>query len=527
MIALSNRASPLAGMVVVVAAAGLSACRSGGATERDGGGADRTDTTIGLDIVEDWRPEDSGPPPDGPERAPQPTLEPTLTGGARLLPRVWITSDGDALPSVTARFDVWDEQGFIGQWFDTQLGVDCMFGVAEDGVRRCLPVDRDPVQEGYLDDACTVVGYGYTLALARYRTSPTGSAGCVDQKYRVRRIVAPIATPTMIYGPNGTGAPCTGRVNAGADAHWGTAEILPPSMFVGSKSMVIAGAGGLSIVATVADDGAVERVGLLNTARNETCGATYLGTEFRCLPDVMQSYAQPFYFTDSACKIATPAVSLCASKPYVWSNQPLPSVADSCGVAPTGLVFKAFAPVSGLFLLKSGACTADAADPVAIVAQAGADIPLANFPVVETIQRGRARLKTPYLAPPGGAALVRSGSLHFDSVLKTDCEMITIGGRTLCRPASTIGIEYFADPECKNPVYSPPSPVDCRKPPPGTVRLRSTGQAYKVTDRPYNGATYVINGTPLACHVSGVSQTVTELDPVPAEELVTVRAGIQ
>ena len=87
-----------------------------------------------------------------------------------------------------------------------------------------LPVDRDPVQEGYLDEACTVVGYGYTLALARYRTSPTGSAGCVDQKYRVRRIVAPIATPTMIYGPNGTGAPCTGRVNASASAHWGTAE---------------------------------------------------------------------------------------------------------------------------------------------------------------------------------------------------------------------------------------------------------------------------------------------------------------
>ena len=110
-------------------------------------------------------------------------------------------------------------------------------------------------------------------------------------------------------------------------------------------------------------------------------------------------------------------------------TSPLPSVADSCGVAPTGLVFKAFAPVSGLFLLKSGACTADAADPVAIVAPAGTDIPLANFPVVETIQRGRARLKAPYLAPPGGAALVRSGSLHFDSVLKTDCEMITISSQ--------------------------------------------------------------------------------------------------
>lgn len=65
------------------------------------------------------------------------TAAPKFVGGSRLRPRVRLGDDGSR------------EQ--LG-WHDTQLGTDCEYRTAVDGVTRCLP----PVRErAYIDPACT------------------------------------------------------------------------------------------------------------------------------------------------------------------------------------------------------------------------------------------------------------------------------------------------------------------------------------------------------------------------------------
>src|SRR4029077_8167597 len=133
------------------------------------------------------------------------------------------------------------------------------------------------------------------------------------------------------------------------------------------------------------------------------------------------------------------------------------------------------------------------------------------------------------LGPTGGPALVRSGGNHFDSTLNPECRMVVVGGRTLCQPATAIDLERFSDPACTVPIYRPPSLANCTKAPPGAVLLRSTGQSYKVTNRPYTGGVYAVNGTPLGCHSTGRAQglPVVEMDPIPNDQLVEVRAGVE
>lgn len=65
---------------------------------------------------------------------------PTVTSGERIVSRAFVMDDG---------------YPHDDDLFDTELGVECFVGLAEDGVQRCLPAAR-PLTGFYADEACAV-----------------------------------------------------------------------------------------------------------------------------------------------------------------------------------------------------------------------------------------------------------------------------------------------------------------------------------------------------------------------------------
>jgi hypothetical protein len=65
------------------------------------------------------------------------TVPPDWVSGSRLRARVQTAPDG--------------AKAFVG-WYDSQLGINCTFGVATDGVERCLPDYSGATVSGYFSD---------------------------------------------------------------------------------------------------------------------------------------------------------------------------------------------------------------------------------------------------------------------------------------------------------------------------------------------------------------------------------------
>jgi hypothetical protein len=128
---------------------------------------------------------------------------------------------------------------FLFQWRDTQRNEDCSFGLAGDGVLRCMPgtainfggyfSDADCTQRLFYqvaNSACVV--QGSTLGTL------TESAGC---EYRSRRfIVTPITRPAMIHVlSNGT---CTETPSTTSFDYFAVGAEVPPSSFVAASNQV-------------------------------------------------------------------------------------------------------------------------------------------------------------------------------------------------------------------------------------------------------------------------------------------------
>ncbi len=121
------------------------------------------------------------------------TTIPGALSGSRLKPYLATAPDGP--------------QQFMGIWRDTQLNVDCLFGVAPDGQYRCVPWTMGG--DFYFSDAGCSNGLGAysscaSSTLPNYiSSSPTSGSGCSA------------TTTTTIYL---RGAPYTGTVYSGTPA---------------------------------------------------------------------------------------------------------------------------------------------------------------------------------------------------------------------------------------------------------------------------------------------------------------------
>ena len=179
----------------------------------------------------DGEPGPAGPP--GPQGEPGPQGPPGLNGnpggaaaesGTRLKVRHWSADDGATLRT--------------GDFFDVEINEPCVFRLASDGSRRCMPGPQSiwPLPM-YADPSCSsdpIVGLDNTCEPPKdyaYRWI-SGSCGA-DRAFDVLKLGALIETPQNVWfkaGPNS----CVGQAsNSGAD-YYQIAEVVPPAALVGA-----------------------------------------------------------------------------------------------------------------------------------------------------------------------------------------------------------------------------------------------------------------------------------------------------
>lgn len=134
--------------------------------------------------------------------------------GSRLKAQTHVGDDGSRTP--------------LTAMFDSELGVECYFAVAADGVTRCLPFGGPTVGQYYLDAACT-----QPLAYSPSCPVAGGYVSIRDTTCSPRAQVFPIGslvTPAGVYLKQGTNCTST-AVTAGAFYYSVGAEV-PAASFV-------------------------------------------------------------------------------------------------------------------------------------------------------------------------------------------------------------------------------------------------------------------------------------------------------
>lgn len=206
--------------------------------------------------------------------------------GTRLKAIWWKTEDG--------------ARSFAG-WHDDELGQDCTFIHATDGVDRCVP--PAPYIQGYgppslfEDAACTIplvfaprATVSNACALTDpmpgglYATlvysAPTGGGSC-GFAFEVHSL-SPTSGLSHVY----SGAGCAQQDADPTLSYYEYGAAIPPSTFVGSKTAIEPASTRLTFLTRTNDDGGRERLSLYDQSLGVTCGATQAADDtIRCLPD--------------------------------------------------------------------------------------------------------------------------------------------------------------------------------------------------------------------------------------------------
>lgn len=147
------------------------------------------------------------------------TGSPVVQSGSRLKVKVYKSDDGMQLP-------------IPGTAYDSQLGVDCSFRTADDGVMRCIPTAA--TAGFYADAACTVPAaqwYVCATGLPAYAVGTHQSSTCSDQIYTVSAITgAQLANGYQKSGTSCTAAP-TMLGGVLYFAYYAVGSVVPPSTF--------------------------------------------------------------------------------------------------------------------------------------------------------------------------------------------------------------------------------------------------------------------------------------------------------
>lgn len=162
---------------------------------------------------------EQGPKGDPGPMGPQgPQGEPGSVGGgvngSRLKSRVIVGGDGLRLPTPGI--------------FDSMLGVDCGYSLADDGKHRCLPF-AGLVQ--YLDNACTQrVAVACSLPDYISETAVPIDA-CSPVSTTVYEVTAELPTPAWVYTKSGAACLMTASVPS-PYVYFGVGAVVDPSEFV-------------------------------------------------------------------------------------------------------------------------------------------------------------------------------------------------------------------------------------------------------------------------------------------------------
>ncbi len=372
------------------------------------------------------------------------------TGGVPVVGEVPFTS-GSRL-----RANVLDAGGgarnFAG-WHDTELGVDCGFRLAEDGVIRCLPGGSTSY---HTDASCTsyVVPNPSCSPAPKYvMVDLPEQVDCHQPTAVVHEVGSKIAVPTLFLG---SGCQDVGPPPVDQDVYL-VGDAVPPSAFVAAVEKSAPRGDQLEVPFLEAEDGAMEVTGVRDTKRDAACGEFPFGAEQRCVPWSWASngFFYTAIFSDASCTnslvaAGTPAPSCPEAQIVVNSTG-----SNQCDAS--YLLFEVGAKVTPSLVYYSdvnGCGPGGPPIPDVTYYELGPPAPASAFPLLQMAHVGTGRL-TSVQETAGDGSFLFPASRFFDADLAVDCyPEVFSDGKLRCMPSITgyLGEPLFADAACTKEV---------------------------------------------------------------------------
>lgn len=369
-------------------------------------------------------------------------LETDQKSGTRLQARFFTTAEG--------------YRAFAG-WYDGQLKIACTFGVADDGVTRCLPV-RTAYIASYMHAGTTCSGS--ILAVGPKACSASGYAtGTVQSLGSIDRSTCPARVPVTALGPEITGATsgssssCVdGKTFLGpGDAPYPLGAKVDATTFVRAKRATVSLGGGLEAAYLEGDDGSRGFLELRDTQHGVACEPFSTAAGVRCLPkktvlgDDAKVTRPPLgsYFADAACGSK---LDLYGGFEVCSGERKFFRASDACN-QPSDGVWSATAVTTGniWYRTSGGACAATTVGSGAHTVQ-GPSVAPAEFPAVTAADPAKTGRLVPK-AVKAGSALSTSGFQDTDRN-ETCTPRRAADGVVRCLPQAMAAQAYFEDAAC-------------------------------------------------------------------------------
>lgn len=218
--------------------------------------------------------------------------------------------NGSRLKAIVLRAD--SEVDVLDGWQDTQLGVECQFHRAVDGVQRCMPSFYGVY---YADAACTqpVVSMGWTEmpegpAFGEVYV-PTGMCDGESYGHVFQRTSDEAVSYSVVYQSDGDGGCIADPTTDMGDIVGYAAVAVPPTTFVAATETYEALGEDLGRLVSVHEDGSAHA---LSAATPDGTPCDRVGDD-ACVPSGRVTVRNGF--TDGACSAATDhvAVSVCGA----------------------------------------------------------------------------------------------------------------------------------------------------------------------------------------------------------------------
>jgi hypothetical protein len=339
---------------------------------------------------------------------------------------------------------------------DSQLGVVCRFALAEDGERRCLPLDA-PGGVYFADAECSRRIYADPRASAgacapvAFTYSARASSPSCDEEPLLRVYRTGDAAPDgMIYAS--TPAGCLPLTAAGCRR-----ELVPEpaTSFVRGTYREQTVDGALDAVWIDYDDGARVLDHLRDRARDAECRPEPELAGARCLP-VEQAQAYEPQFADAACSGGRVAVDYSRVRPCMRARVAVTSALSECGSYERRL-YELGEQLPTLYVGDQGACVERPPQAGEIDYRIGAPLALGSLPLLgqRTANNAAERLALRSYFGDGDQQLLAAG--FFDRALGRDCEAERFrDGILRCVPRNSDGSAPlragtdgpYADPDC-------------------------------------------------------------------------------
>jgi len=371
--------------------------------------------------------------------------QPLYASGTRLRARYHDAGDGASL--------------FLG-WRDTQLGENCMFRKAEDGVLRCVPDTGAMTTLRFQDNGCTEpVAAVACNAPSQYVTVESGEAGCEanSKSHEVYQMGAEVSDTTTFRKLGNTCAPMAAGTGVVLRA---VTKVLPDTFVAATRAAEPQG-DRLAMQVLTAADGCREAREMHDLQLDVGCSAQMTsGGQLRCLP--LSTTTAGGFFSDSQCGapvlVQTTSVDGCPAPAYALQQNGV----STCGSTMSAVAVGSSVTPQNVYQGSPQSCSSAPFLPATwkFYTQ-GAAVDSTTFLGLTEQQAGTGRLRAPFYATEDGHSAAPAGTLY-DTARDQVCRVrLFADGTQWCVPDGVASVKFFRDAQCTTPLATLATEPDC------------------------------------------------------------------